>query len=64
MESSDTELVDTDEDNLLPFGEAGIDDSFGISDDFDQTLAMVEMDIEEVLLEIEDSHEEVSINIV
>ena len=61
MESSDSELMDTDEENLLAFGEADVGYIFGNTVDFDQTIAMVEMDVEEVLLEIENSHEEVSI---
>ncbi len=33
------------------------------SADFEQTLAMLDMDVEEVMFEVQNSHEEVSLNI-
>ena len=62
MASSDIELMDEDEESFLLFGEADEADSFAFSEDFEQTLAMVDIDVEEVMLEIEYSHEEVSAN--
>ncbi len=60
MESSGIEYIDTGKESLLPpcEGDQMYDSDF--SADFEQTLTMLDMD---VMFEVQNSHEEVSLNI-
>ena len=59
MESSDLEQMDTDKESALTSCEGSEVYDSAIEDDFEQTIAMLDMDIEELTIEIENSHEEV-----
>ena len=48
------------EENFLPLCEGNEAHNFNPEDDFEQTIAMVDMDFEEVMIEVQNSHEEVS----
>ena len=63
MESSGIEYIDTGKESLLPLceGDQMYDSDF--SADFEQTLTMLDMDVEEVMFEVQNSHEEVGLNI-
>ena len=63
MESSGIEYIDTGKESLLPpcEGDQMYDSDF--SADFEQTLTMLDMDVKEVMFEVQNSHEEVSLNI-
>ena len=55
--------IDTGKESLLPLCEGDqMYDSY-FSADFEQTLTMLDMDVEEVMFEVQNSHEEVSLNI-
>ena len=60
MESSVIEHMEMDEDDSLAFCEGDGAFHSAFEDDFEQTLAMLDMDIEEVMIEVQNSHEEVS----
>jgi uncharacterized protein CbrC (UPF0167 family) len=65
MESSVIEHMEMDEDDSLAFCEGDGAFHSAFEDDFEQTLAMLDMDfeevmVEEVMIEVENSHEEVS----
>ncbi|CAB4012198.1 Hypothetical predicted protein [Paramuricea clavata] len=62
MESSVIEHEDMDEEGSLPFCEDSGAFHSVFEDDFEQTLAMLDMDVEEVMIEVENSHEEVDGN--
>ena len=51
MEGSSIDYMEIDEESSLPLCEGN---------DFEQTLAMLDMDVEEVMTEVQNSHEEVS----
>jgi hypothetical protein len=52
--------MDMDEEGSLPFCEDNGAFHSAFEDDFEQTLAMLDMDFKEVMIEVENSHEEVS----
>jgi hypothetical protein len=60
MESSVIEHMDMDEEGSLPFCEDNGAFHSAFEDDFEQTRAMLDMNVEEVTIEVENSHEEVS----
>lgn len=60
MESSDIGQMDIDEESFLPFSEDYETYDSAFEDDFEQTIAMLDMDVEELTIEIQNSHEEVS----
>ncbi|XP_028410458.1 uncharacterized protein LOC114533071 [Dendronephthya gigantea] len=62
MESSDIEYMDTEEESSLPIFQGDEVFSSGFIADFGPTLAMLDMDVEEVLFEVQNSHEEVEGN--
>jgi hypothetical protein len=52
--------MEMDEDDSLAFCEGDGAFHSAFEDDFEQTLAMLDMDVEEVMIEVQNSHEEVS----
>ncbi|CAB4043282.1 PREDICTED: uncharacterized protein LOC107328053 isoform X2, partial [Paramuricea clavata] len=62
MESSVIEHMEMDEDDSFAFCEGDGAFHSAFEDDFEQTLAMLDMDVEEVMIEVENSHEEVEGN--
>ena len=60
MEESGAEYMEVDEESSLLLCEGNEADNLDFEDDFQQTLTMLDMDIEEVMIEVQNSHEEVS----
>ena len=60
MEESGAEYMDVDEESSLLLCEGNEADNLDFEDDFQQTLTMLDMDVEEVIIEVQNSHEEVS----
>jgi hypothetical protein len=52
--------MDMDEEGSLPFCEDNGAFHSAFEDDFEQTLAMLDMDFKEVMIEVKNSHEQVS----
>lgn len=64
MKSSDVSQMEMDEESSLAFCESREGYSSTFNDDFEQTLFMLDMDIEELQFEVQSSHEEVSFFVV
>ena len=60
MEESGAEYMEVDEESSLLLCEGNEADNLDFEDDFQQTLTMLDMDVEEVMIEVQNSHEEVS----
>ena len=60
MEESGAEYMEVDEESSLLLCEGNEADNLDFEDDFQQTLTMLDMDVEEVIIEVQNSHEEVS----
>ena len=60
MEESGAEYMEVDEESSLLLCEGNEADNLDFEDDFQQTLNMLDMDVEEVMIEVQNSHEEVS----
>ena len=60
MEESGAEYMEVDEESSLLLCEGSEADDLDFEDDFQQTLTMLDMDVEEVMIEVQNSHEEVS----
>jgi hypothetical protein len=62
MDSSMIECIDTNDASSVPLCEGGEVNSSDFSGNFEQTIAMLDMDLEEVMFEVQNCHEEVSLN--
>ena len=60
MEGSGIGHMEVDEESFLPLCEGNEAHNLDSEDDFEQTLAMLDMDVEEVMIEVQNYHEEVS----
>ena len=60
MEESGAEYMEVDEESSLLLCEGNEAANLDFEDDFQQTLNMLDMDVEEVMIEVQNSHEEVS----
>lgn len=60
MEGSGIDYMEEDEESYLPLCEGNEVYNLDFEGDFQQTLAMLDMDVEEVIVEVQNSHEEVS----
>ena len=60
MEENGAEYMEVDEESSLLLCEGNEADNLDFEDDFQQTLTMLDMDVEEVMIEVQNSHEEVS----
>ena len=60
MEESGAEYMEVDEESSLLLCEGNEADNLDFEDYFQQTLTMLDMDVEEVMIEVQNSHEEVS----
>ena len=60
MEESGAKYMEVDEESSLLLCEGNEADNLDFEDYFQQTLTMLDMDVEEVMIEVQNSHEEVS----
>ena len=60
MEESGAEYMEVDEESSLLLCEGNQAHNLDFEDDFEQTLTILDMDVEEVMIEVQNSHEEVS----
>ena len=60
MEGCGIEYMEVDKESSLPLCEGNEAHNLDFEDDFEQPLAMLDMDVEEVMTEVQNSHEEVS----
>ena len=60
MEESGAEYMEVDEESSLLLCEGNEADNLDFEGDFEQTLTMLDMGVEEVMIEVQNSHEEVS----